>query len=70
MTPKELAAKYSISRSLLPIIFQKSDRQVDNYMVGKFPDAVRSQCWLVDRFLSYGGSLSELIEAANRGYAE
>lgn len=70
MTPKELTEKYAISRNLLPIILQKCDRQIDNYMLGNFPDAVRSQCWLVDKFLSGGGSLSELINAANRGYYE
>ena len=70
MTPKELAAKYQISRGLLPAILQKSYRQIDNYYSGKITPAVRSQCWLVDKFLSHGGTLSELIEAANRNYEE
>jgi hypothetical protein len=70
MTPKELAAKYRISRGLLPAILQKSYRQVDNYYSGKITPAVRSQCWLIDKFLSNGGTLSELVEAANRSYDE
>ena len=70
MTPKELAAKYGISRNLLPVLLQKSDRQIDNYYLGKLTPAVRSQCWLIDYFLSNGGTLLELVDVANQNFNE
>lgn len=70
MTPKELTAKHGISRSLVPVILQKSYRQVDNYLAESVnvPDAVMAQCWLIDFYLEHGGSLPSLIEVANRSF--
>ncbi|NJN11683.1 MAG: hypothetical protein HC815_28415 [Richelia sp. RM1_1_1] len=68
MTPKELMAKHGIRRTQMPEIFQKSYRQMDRYLAGDFPDDVRSQCFLLDYFLSNGGTLLQLLAYAYRNF--
>jgi hypothetical protein len=72
MTPNQLQTKWKISRTLLPTILGKGSRQIDNYLSHscEIPEAVRSHCWLVDFYLSNGGSLSDFIGVKIRNYCE
>jgi hypothetical protein len=70
MTPRELQTKWAISRTLMPTILDKGYRRIDDYLAGscEIPDSVRSQCWLIDFYLTNGGSILRLIEIKTRNY--
>ncbi|MBW4668402.1 MAG: hypothetical protein KME60_13490 [Cyanomargarita calcarea GSE-NOS-MK-12-04C] len=70
MTPRELQTKWAISRTLLPAILGKGYRRIDDYLAGscEIPDSVRSQCWLIDFYLSHGGSVPDFIKLQIRNY--
>jgi hypothetical protein len=70
MTPRELQTKWGISRTLMPAILGKGYRRIDDYLAGScaIPDSVRSQCWLLDFYLSNGGSVPDFITLQIRNY--
>jgi hypothetical protein len=71
MTPKELAEKHNIPRSLLPSALLRNYRSVDSYLSpasSDIPGQVMGYCWLLDFYLSHGGSLQEYVFSVSRNF--